>query len=116
VQATPMKSTVRVIVAFVVIGFGVSAIRAVSGQTMWTVADLKNRFTINVPTTWQVQTSTAAFAPNVSATAPTQAGQLPDSVDVTVRTSRRPLPVTLLNSEGVGSPAPAARLRARPKA
>lgn len=79
------------VVAVVVIGLGAPSIQVVSGQPMLTVADLKNRFTLSVPITWHVQTSMAAFAPSVSATAPTAAGQLPDSVDVTVHDFLTPI-------------------------
>ncbi len=48
-----------------------------------TVDDPKHRFTIAVPTTWHVQTSTGD--PAVVASSPAPAGKLPDSVDVIVR-------------------------------
>lgn len=46
------------------------------------VKDPENRFTIMVPASWGVQTSTSARAPAVSATSPVAGSQLPDSVDV----------------------------------
>jgi|GEM_PF-990406 len=48
-----------------------------------TVDDPKHRFTIAVPATWHVQTSTGD--PAVVASSPAPAGKLPDSVDVIVR-------------------------------
>jgi hypothetical protein len=53
-----------------------------SGTTLRTVRDPENRFTIAIPSTWSVQTSTASRAPAVAAKAPTAAGHLPDSLDV----------------------------------
>lgn len=46
------------------------------------VKDPENRFTIMVPASWAVHTSTSSRAPAVSAKAPAPSGQLPDSVDV----------------------------------
>ncbi len=47
------------------------------------VQDPRDRFTIGIPATWEVRTSTGD--PAVEATSPAPAGELPDSLDVIVR-------------------------------
>lgn len=59
------------------------AFAANQAATLQPVRDPLNRFTISVPTTWQVKTSTGD--PAVEAKSPAPSGTLPDSVDVVVR-------------------------------
>ena len=54
------------------------------GAALKIVRDPLGRFTINVPATWNVETSTSSRAAAVKATAPATSG-LPDSVDVIVQ-------------------------------
>jgi len=76
-----MKHT-NAIFLFAVATATVIASGLASGATLRTVRDPKNRFTIAIPSTWSVQTSTASRAPAVAAKAPAPAGHLPDSLDV----------------------------------
>jgi hypothetical protein len=55
---------------------------AVAAQAPRVITDPEHRFTISVPSGWNVQTSNGYRAPAVSAKSPAAAGQLPDSVDV----------------------------------
>ncbi len=55
-----------------------------------TVRDPANRFTIDVPVTWRIQTSMTKD-PTLSARSPTPGGQLPDSIDVILRDTIVPL-------------------------
>lgn len=85
------KGARTVTVAAVVVAVAASLSVAVSAQPTKTVQDPKNRFTIDVPLSWRVRTSTAIWSPAVSATAPAPSGQVPDSVDVTVRDFMSPI-------------------------
>lgn len=69
----------------------VSATTAVRGQPLLTVRDPENRFTIGVPGTWHVDTSTPGGVPVLSAKAPAPNGQLSDSVYVTVEDFATPI-------------------------
>jgi hypothetical protein len=70
-----------------------------SAATLRTVRDPKNRFTIAIPSTWNVQTSTASRAPAVAAKAPTPAGHLPDSLDVITQDLSAPITPAVCLSE-----------------
>jgi hypothetical protein len=72
--------------AAVVLGITMlSTVDMTQGATFKNVRDPLGRFTISVPATWNVQTSTSSRAAAVKTQAPTESGQLPDSVDVIVQ-------------------------------
>jgi hypothetical protein len=62
-----------------------SAVAMTNGATFKNARDPLGRFTISVPATWSVQTSTSPRAASVITQAPAKPGQLPDSVDVIVQ-------------------------------
>lgn len=72
-----MWTSIPVLVIFVTTAAG-GAVRPASSV----VDDPEHRFTIAVPATWKVHTSTSARAAAVSATSPDASGRLPASVDV----------------------------------
>jgi len=61
-----------------------STLAMTEGAALKNVRDPLGRFTISVPATWNVQTSTSSRAAAVKTEAPTASG-LPDSVDVIVQ-------------------------------
>jgi hypothetical protein len=62
----------------------ISTTAMTEGATLKNVRDPLGRFTISVPATWNVQTSTSSRAAAVKTQAPSTSG-LPDSVDVIVQ-------------------------------
>jgi hypothetical protein len=62
----------------------ISTLATTEGVTLKNVRDPLGRFTISVPATWSVQTSTSSRAAAVTTAAPAKAG-LPDTVDVIVQ-------------------------------
>jgi hypothetical protein len=60
----------------------ISTLPTTQAATLKTVRDPLGRFTINMPATWNIQTSTSSRAAAVTAEARTMAGQLPNNVIV----------------------------------
>lgn len=78
-----MKKSANIWMSMLCIAFvGAAAEGAASQPASHVIKDPQNRFTIAVPADWNVQTSTGARSPAVTAKAPAVSGQLPDSVDV----------------------------------
>ena len=81
-----MKHMSAILGAAVVAGtMMIPTLAMTQGATLKNVRDPLGRFTISVPATWNVQTSTSSRAAAVKTAAPVPSGQLPDSVDVIVQ-------------------------------
>ncbi len=76
----PMLGAAAVVVAMMIF----TSMALTEGATLKIVRDPLGRFTISVPATWNVETSTSSRAAAVKTTAPPTSG-LPDSVDVIVQ-------------------------------
>jgi hypothetical protein len=80
-----MRQMNAVLGATIVVGtLMISTLTMTEGATFKDVRDPLGRFTISVPATWNVRTSTSSRAAAVTTAAPATSG-LPDSVDVIVQ-------------------------------
>lgn len=93
-QITHRTTALRAAAALLAIGTTIAAVAAAGPVTaqnldLKPIRDLQNRFTINVPASWNV--TTQKKNPSVEAKSPAPQAALPDSLDVTVYDWTKPI-------------------------